>query len=257
MRWEGFRKVRRQVCRRVDRRRRALGLDGLPAYRAYLEQHEGEWGVLDSLCRVTISRFYRDRGVFAFLEAEVLPTLARAAAADGRSALEAWSAGCASGEEPHTLALVWELGLAARFAALDFRVLATDADDAMLARARDACYGPSSLKDLPDEWRRSAFVSRDELFCLRDEIKHRVTLARHDVRSGPPAGGPFDLVLCRNLVFTYLDEGLQHEVAGWILDALRPGGALVVGAHEAPPEIGGLTPWSAGLGVYRRSAGGC
>jgi chemotaxis protein methyltransferase CheR len=253
MRWEGFRKVRRQVCRRVDRRRRALRLDGLPAYRAYLGQHEDEWAVLDSLCRVTISRFYRDRGVYAFLESEVLPPLAETAVEDGRPALEAWSAGCASGEEPYTLALVWALR---RPAEIDLHVLATDADDAMLDRARNACYRASSLKELPDEWRRRAFVSRDELFCLRDEIKRGVTLARHDVRSGPPPGGPFDLVFCRNLVFTYLDEGLQREVTGWILDVLRPGGALVVGAHETPPDLGALAPWSARFGVYRRSAGG-
>src|SRR5687767_6728995 len=101
MRWEGFRRVRRQVCRRIERRRRELGLDGLPAYRLYLEQHPDEWPVLDSLCRVTISRFYRDRGVFAFLEGEVLPAVAQGAVRDGRQALEAWSAGCASGEEPY------------------------------------------------------------------------------------------------------------------------------------------------------------
>jgi chemotaxis protein methyltransferase CheR len=256
MRWDGFRKVRRQVCRRVERRRRALGLDGLSAYRVYLEQHEDEWAVLDSLCRVTISRFYRDRAVFAFLEGEVLPELAQNTVADGRAALEAWSAGCASGEEPYTLALVWELGLAARDAELDLHVRATDADEALLERAREACYRPSSLKELPDEWRRRAFVSRGELFCLRDELKRRVTLGRHDVRGGPPPGGPFDLVLCRNLVFTYMDDALQREVTGWILDVLRPGGALVVGAHETPPDLGALAPWSAGLGVYRRSTGG-
>jgi chemotaxis protein methyltransferase CheR len=61
----------------------------------------------------------------------------------------------------------------------------------------------------------------------------------------------FDLVLCRNLAFTYFDLELQQELAGRIAGALRPGGALVVGAHEAPPETARLTPWSAGLGVYR------
>jgi chemotaxis protein methyltransferase CheR len=251
MRWEGFRKVRRQVCRRIERRRRDLGLDGLAAYRVYLEEHSDEWVVLDGLCRVTISRFYRDRGLFAFLEDEVLPTLALRALDDGRQALETWSAGCASGEEPYTVELVWEIGLAARFPGLGVHLLATDADETMLSRAQEACYRASSVKELPDDWRRQAFACRGGLWCLRNEFKRGITFARQDVRAGPPAGVVFDLVLCRNLAFTYFDLELQQELAGRIAGALRPGGALVVGAHEAPPETARLTPWSAGLGVYR------
>ena len=255
MRWEGFRKVRRQVCRRIERRRRELGLAGLPAYRAYLEENPDEWPVLDSLCRVTISRFYRDRGVFAFLEREVLPTLADAALEAGRDRLDLWSAGCASGEEPYTLALVWELGLASRLPRLRLNVLATDADEALLARARRACYGTSTVKELPEDWRRRAFTPRNGLLCVRDEIKRCVTFSRHDIRAEPPADGPFDLVLCRNLVFTYFDAELQQELAARIVETLRPGGGLVVGAHEAPPETDGLAAWSADLGVYVTASG--
>jgi chemotaxis protein methyltransferase CheR len=65
VRWAGFRKVRRQVCRRVWRRARELGLADLVAYRAYLEEHPEEWALLDSMARITISRFYRDRGCLA------------------------------------------------------------------------------------------------------------------------------------------------------------------------------------------------
>src|SRR5438477_9810042 len=107
MRWDGFRKVRRQVCRRIERRSRELGLTDLAAYRDYLERRPDEWARLDALCRVTISRFYRDRETFAALEQEVLPALAR-----GGAEIEVWSAGCASGEEPYTLALLWKLELA-------------------------------------------------------------------------------------------------------------------------------------------------
>ncbi|HUS38260.1 MAG: hypothetical protein WBF93_12370 [Pirellulales bacterium] len=67
MRWLGFRKVRRQVGKRVDRRLHQLGLDSVDQYRTYLAVHEGEWSVLNDCCRITISRFYRDRGVFDFL----------------------------------------------------------------------------------------------------------------------------------------------------------------------------------------------
>ena len=79
MRWPGFRKVRRQVCKRIDRRLRELGLPDLAAYRIRLGQDSTEWKFLDGACRITISRFYRDRGVFDALGANVLPALARAA----------------------------------------------------------------------------------------------------------------------------------------------------------------------------------
>ena len=76
MRWDGFRKVRRQVRKRLARRLRELGLADTEAYRDYLRRHAEEWHYLDTLCRITISRFYRDKGVYAALSEQVLPTLA-------------------------------------------------------------------------------------------------------------------------------------------------------------------------------------
>jgi chemotaxis protein methyltransferase CheR len=250
--WRGFRKVRRQVCRRVECRREELGLADVAAYRAHLEERTEEWVVLDGLCRVTISRFYRDRGLWDFLEREALPELAAGAAGRGDAALEAWSAGCASGEEPYTLAVIWALAPPSRFPELELRVLATDVDEAVLRRAREACYAASSLRDVPESWRRRAFVERDGLLCLRPELARGVTFARHDVRDEPP-GGPFDLVLCRNLAFTYFDIDLQLAVENRIASCLRPGGALVLGAHERlPAGVPELASWSEPFGVFRK-----
>src|ERR687895_1262085 len=121
LRWEGFRKPRRQVCRRLRARIGELGLDGVAAYRAHVEARPDEWRVLDRLCRVTISRFYRDRGVWEALRGEL----------DPRSV---WSAGSASGEEAYTAALVWP----------EATILATDADLALLERAARGCYTGSA-----------------------------------------------------------------------------------------------------------------
>jgi chemotaxis protein methyltransferase CheR len=138
MRWAGFRKVRRQVCNRARRRASELGLPDLAAYRAYLERHPDEWALLDQLTPITISRFYRDRGTFEFLAQEVLPALAAQASERSSDRLEVWSAGCASGEEPYTVAILWEQELADRFPTHAIRILATDVQPAMLARARRA-----------------------------------------------------------------------------------------------------------------------
>lgn len=87
-----------------------LGLKGLSDYRALLESDAAEWRNLDSLCRISVSCFYRDQGVWSCLERELLPRLAAQALARGETRLRIWSAGCASGEEPYTLALMFALG---------------------------------------------------------------------------------------------------------------------------------------------------
>ena len=119
MRWPGFRKVRRQVCRRIARRINELGLGGVSAYRRnLLDEQSDEWQVLDGLCRITISRFYRDREVYRFLADTVLPELAAQASSDGETTVRCWSAGCCAGEEPYTLALIWHHQIVPRLAAM-------------------------------------------------------------------------------------------------------------------------------------------
>ena len=251
-RWEGFRKVRRQVCRRLARRMRELGVGGAEEYRMLLESTPEEWPKLDALCRVTISRFSRDRGVFEFLAGEVLPALA-AGAEERERPLRAWSTGCASGEEPYTLALAWELEVRPERPAATLGILATDVDEAVLRRAKAGAYEESSLRDLPEEWRRRGFTRRGDRYFLRPRLRSLVTFERRDVRT-PAPDGPFDLVLCRNLAFTYFSLEVQTRVAVEIARVLRPGGALVVGSHERLPEgAAGFTPWRERLGVYRRA----
>jgi chemotaxis protein methyltransferase CheR len=252
LRWAGFRRVRMQVCKRARRRAQALGLPDLDAYRAHLATHPEEWAEVERLARVTISRFCRDRAVFAALGAEVLPRLAGAARADRRDRLRAWSAGCASGEEPYTLALVWGHVVAPRVRGLGLEILATDVDRALLERARRAEYGASSLREVPEAWRREAFVEHQGRLVLVAEHRRAVRFACHDVRAPPPPG-PFDLVLCRNLAFTYLDAPGQRAVLAHLAAALRPGGALAVGLHEAlPAPAEGFAPWPAARAVFRR-----
>lgn len=252
LRWAGFRRVRGQVCKRITRRLKELALENANDYRQYLESHEEEWPVADSLCRVTISRFCRGKGVFAFLGSEVLPTLGENALEAGRYELAAWSAGCGSGEEPYTLALLWEFELRERLSGMDLEILGTEIDERLLQRAAQAVYPKGCLKDLPPEWLRAAFETADRTCRLRPSHRDRVRFQRHDIRE-EPVQGPYDLVLCRNLAFTYFDEALQVETAERLGSALRDGGALVLGSHEAlPPEAGGYEVWSEKHKVYRR-----
>lgn len=234
MRWVGFRRVRRQVCKRVSRRFAELGLADANAYRAYLSSHDDEWGLLDGLCRVTISRFHRDRGVFAALREVMLPRLAEAAAERGAGCVRCWCAGCGSGEEPYTVQILWRTDMAAA-GAVPLEIVATDADASLLERARTGRYPHSSVRDLPPGLRASGFVQKGEGFEIAEPYKKGVTFLQQDIRGRTP-DGPFDLVFCRNLAFTYFDEALQLEVLDSIQRVLLPGGVLVVGVHETLPS---------------------
>lgn len=243
LRWEGFRKVRRQVCRRIARRLAELGLADFAAYRQYLESHPEEWQRLESCCRVTISRFYRDPQVFRLLTEEVLPELAERAGERGEGRLFCWSAGCASGEEPYTLSLLWEHGLARRYPGMKFDVFATDVDPQLLARAGKACYQAGSLRDLPPRLKQECFCREKGNFCLKERYRQPVRFAVQDIRHAVP-DQCFDLICCRNLAFTYFSEELQRVTLERLLARLLPGGALVVGKHEHLPPHAGLAWWA-------------
>jgi chemotaxis protein methyltransferase CheR len=212
-----------------------LAIDSLHAYRARLEADPQEWPILDAMCRITISRFYRDKGVFRILETLVLPELAELAKREGR-AVDCWSAGCASGEEVYTLKIVWD-ELIAPEAGVPLRILGTDVDDHVLTRARRACYGRGSLKEMPGELVARCFDVRDSELCVLDKYRRGVSFSSQDIRTAMP-DGPFDLILCRNLVFTYFEIPLQRKLLAYIAARLRPRGCLVVGAHEKLSEGG-------------------
>jgi chemotaxis protein methyltransferase CheR len=204
LRWRGFRKVRDQVCKRIRRRMESLGLGDFAAYRDHLDRHQQEWAVLDGFCRITISRFYRDRNVFRVLGERVLPQLAQQAAQE-RRCVTCWSAGCASGEEVYTLRILWDLTLAGTHADVALSLLGTDIDEAVLARASAGCYQMGSLKEMPSGWIDRCFERRDDL--------------------------------------TYFEPPLQMQVMHNLAARLRCGGYLVIGAHEsAPAGTAGFQP---------------
>ncbi len=251
MRWAGFRKIRTRVCKRIQRRITSLQLTCVADYKAYLATHSDEWYKLDELCQVTISRFYRDKMAFAYLAKTVLPVLCQQALRQGRRELRVWSVGCASGEEPYSLTLLWAHGLKQQYPRLRLEILATDTKNELLERARRACYPFSSVKNLPTDWRKQAFAKVKDEYCLHPIYKQGITFQYHDIRQPAPVTG-FDLILCRNLVFTYYDTALQKRVAEQLITALKPAAALVLGVHETlPMECPSIEIWSKRFSIYR------
>jgi len=212
-----------------------LGLADTQAYREYLSSQPAEWAVLDGFCRITISRFFRDRKVYETLGDEVLPELARQCATAGDSVIDVWSAACGAGEEPFSIAILNRHSEDPDLRQASIRILASDSDEHQLDRARTAIYPVGCTKDLPSELRDAAFepLENDQL-QLKGQFCEDVDFVLQDLRHDTPEG-PFHLILWRNVAFTYFVEETQRETLARLHERLRPGGYLVIGAHEELP----------------------
>ncbi len=253
MRWPGFRKVYGQVHSRLNHRLRELQLDDLDAYREYLARHTDEWPVLDQMCRITISRFYRDKRVFRMIGEVVLPMLAESTMTRGEDEIRCWSAGCAAGEEAYSLALVWHWFVSAQYPGIELKIIATDTDPHMLQRAQSACYPWSSVKALPEAWRDQSFDRQANEFCLQPRYRDNIFYMQQDIRQIMPEA-TFHMIFCRNLAFTYFEPPLQHKILADLARHLGPGGVLLIGVHETLPDEGrGFERRFPRLPIFRKS----
>ncbi len=250
LRWDRFRRVRRQVCRRLRARFLSLGLEDFAHYKNYLVGHHDEWSVVDACCRITISRFYRDAVVFEQL-CQVLPTLIQLGQERRDSSIRCWCAGCASGEEVYTLKLIEHFRLSSQKMLLPLSILGTDVDEYLLLRARRACYPKGTLQELPQEWIAQAFDVNQQ-YCLKSVFQEGIQFERADIRKQMPFG-LFHLILCRYLAFTYFEPILQQEILQEILHRLVPEGILLIGQKESLPIDGKsqLIKLSS-LGIYQK-----
>lgn len=251
--WKGFRKVRRQVCKRIKARLLDLDLKDYFAYRTYLAHNEAEWNTLDSLCYITISRFYRDTSVFETLVACVLPVLAQRAVETNEAEIRCWSAGCCAGEEPYTLQILWHLTIPPELSEKSsLKIVASDRYSHNLKRAKASVYQEGSIKELPQAFVREAFIRSGGDYHLKPCFRAGVEFRAQDIRFKFPEG-EFDLVFCRNLVFTYFEKHLQLEMLNKIVEKLKPAGFLIIGAHESLPECENrLLPYSGCQQIYQK-----
>jgi chemotaxis protein methyltransferase CheR len=230
-----------------------LGMDNYSAYRARLESDPSEWRALDEYCHITISRFFRDRGIFEVVRRHLLPDIAARAQREGRD-VQVWSAGCASGEEPYTLKILWDIEVATAYPGVALSIVASDVDQAMLARAREGCFGPASLHELPPTLIERGFDRLDSLYCVKPEHCRGIEFLDQDLRMEMPAR-LFDLILCRYVAFTYFAVPLQRKVLASMLKRLSPQGYLVIGTHEhLPGDIPELAALDSAPQIFQKRA---
>jgi chemotaxis protein methyltransferase CheR len=227
--WKGYRKVRKGVIKRLRRHMEELDCTTLEAYIAILEQNRTEYQKCQAHLLVTISRFFRDKQVWQHLENRLLPELVSYFPQE----LKTWSAGCACGEEPYSLAILWNR--------LQFqttlKIIATDANPLCLERARKGIFGKSSLKALSPEYISSCF-NRLSAHCysILPHFQEPISWHEHDLLDAPPQSA-FHLIFLRNNLLTYYQQPTLGRAAERIVKTLMPGGLLVIGAHEKLPEL--------------------
>ena len=199
---------------------------------------------------VSISRFFRDRELWAgLLKGRILPELAGRA----NRTVKAWSAGCASGEEPYSLKMLWgEIGRSAAPLA-DLALLATDLCPESLERAKEAVYPQSSLREVPEPFRSVCFERMERgKVAVSPWVREGISWQVQDLLSDPP-GTAFDLVFLRNNLLTYYRDEIKIPALRKVVDSLAPGGFLIVGRRERlPVERADLRVWGESGYVFQK-----
>ncbi len=202
-----------------------------PSAREYCETILSRPEELMSLLEwVTIktTRFFRNAAHFAAIELDVIPEIVRRVGGRARKTIRLWSAGCSTGEEPYSLAILLDELLPSGYS---FHIFASDLSSAALAVARRGFYGPNRMNGVSDARRDRYFIRRGDGYIVRDEIKDRVGFGRHNLKLDEAPTG-FDLVMCRNVI-TYLDEQTRSTVAGRLWNAMNDRSFLFVGDSES------------------------
>lgn len=228
--------------RRVAVRLRARGISTYQDYLTMLRSDPAEFDALFAALTINLSYFFRDRAAIGALKDAVLTPLIARRTENRQRSLTVWSAGCATGEEPYSIAMIVADLLEASLAKWRLVIHATDIDATALARARRGVYRTINFSPkggpVPIHLQQAHYVARyfgydEDTFTLRPEIRKLVTFRQHNLTTPPPLPR-YDLILCRNVLIYFAREH-QEGIVRHLLDHLEPGGYLMLGMAEMLP----------------------
>jgi two-component system CheB/CheR fusion protein len=223
------------IERRATRRMERLGLRDLGQYARRLEHDPAELQALFRDVLILVTRFFRDPEAFEALRDRVLPALLARHGID--DPIRVWSAGCSTGEEAYSIAILLLEYVRKHGIESPITVFATDVGETALEQARRGVYPPSIAAAVSASRLDHFFTRSDRGYVISKAVRELCIFARHDVTRDPPYSN-LDLVLCRN-VLIYMDTLLQRDVLARLHYALKPEGALMLGAAET---IAGHSP---------------
>ncbi|MDH3601866.1 MAG: PAS domain S-box protein, partial [Candidatus Tectomicrobia bacterium] len=215
--------------RRIDRRMGVRHAAQVADYIRYLRTEPEEVSALFQDLLISVTSFFREPEAWEYLGTEVLPRLVAETPVGG--AIRVWSPGCASGEEPYTLAMLLLKQLQAMQKSPRVQIFATDIDEYALGRARAGLYPESIAADVPLPYLEQFFTLKSHAYQVNKELREAVTFSVQNLISDPPFSN-LDLISCRNLLI-YFQPEVQQKVLGLFHFALRPQGRLILGKSES------------------------
>jgi two-component system, chemotaxis family, CheB/CheR fusion protein len=219
---------RSSLTRRIRKRMHETGLSSYVDYRDRLESNTEEFGHLFNTILINVTGFFRDTESWAFLQREIMPELLAHVGAEEE--IRVWSAGCASGEEAYSLAIVFAEALGIEECAKRVKIYGTDVDEEALHDARAGVYTARALEPLPAEMRDKYFERNGAHFAFRPDLRRRVIFGRHDITRDAPISR-LDLLACRNTLM-YFNVETQSQVIDRFHFALRESAHLFLGKAE-------------------------
>ncbi|MBE8998913.1 MULTISPECIES: CheR family methyltransferase [unclassified Nostoc] len=219
---------RSTLMRRVRKRMQSLNIENFEEYLDYLEVYPEEFNYLFNTILINVTAFFRDSSAWEYLAEEILPNLIRNKNTSDQ--IRIWSAGCASGEEAYTLAML----MAERLGAEEFRqrvkIYATDVDEEALNQARQATYSAKDVQAVSDELRQKYFEIVGNRYVFRQDLRRSVIFGRHDLLQDAPISR-LDLLVSRNTLM-YFNSETQGRILARFHFALNDTGYLFLGKAE-------------------------
>jgi len=239
----------RQMERRIRTLMERANCKDLAEYYWLLKKNSQEYQNFLDYVTINFSEFFRDPKRFKELREKVLSQLSSKA----RRA-RIWSAGCASGEEPYTLAIILE----EIYSQNEVVVLATDIDEGALNKAKFGVYGSQHLRNLDSVQISRYFIKKGDplgldQYLIKEEIKRKVKFEKRDLLHDEFEKSYFDLILCRNVIIYFQDE-VKVQLIGKFYQALRRGGVLFLGSTESIPDIEKIGFKNIGLFLHQKES---
>ncbi|HET6909567.1 MAG TPA: CheR family methyltransferase [Mycobacteriales bacterium] len=219
---------RSSLMRRVERRMQQVSAPSYGEYLDYLQLHQDEFTALFNTILINVTGFFRDLEAWGHLRDDALPAvLAERKPSD---TIRVWSAGCASGEEAYTAAILLSELLGPDEFRDRVKIYATDVDEEALAQARQAAYPESVVKNVPEEMRERYFEMQGGRYVFRSDLRRSIIFGRNDLVQDAPISR-VDLLLCRNTLM-YFNAETQSRIVNRFHFAMNTDGVLFLGKAE-------------------------
>ncbi len=248
-----LKKYRRSCLRRrIGLRMTSAGCGDLEEYMDYLKEHPGEMKQLLDAVTIHVTDFFRDRDVFDTLYGRVFPEIIGEKLVDGGGRIRVWSAGCSTGEETYSIAVLLLELLRKEHIDLRPKIFGTDISEEACTFARLGDYADRRACGIPGRLMRRYFDLDGSTCSVKQHVKRHVKFLVHDLFSKPPFS-MLDLVVCRN-VLIHFNQQARSTVLSNFYAVMNPGGILVLGKSEAitGPELGMFELIDARNKIYQR-----